>query len=84
MGNHRGSYGGSFACHCYRYVSCSTGAPFLGGAGVVQELAECWIRCGCWTVPYGSGGQNAMTTYCGDCCGQGGTGGPGVVKVTYF
>jgi hypothetical protein len=84
MGNHRGSYGGSFACHCYRYVSCSTGAPFLGGAGVVQELTECWIRCACWTVPYASGAQNAMTTYCGGCCGQGGTGGSGVVKVTYF
>jgi hypothetical protein len=24
-----------------------------------------------------------MTTYCGSCCGQGGTGGSGVVKVTY-
>jgi hypothetical protein len=85
MGNHRGSYAGSFACHCYRYVSCSTGAPFLGSGGVVQELTECWMRCGCWTVPYASGGQNAMTTYCGSgCCGQGGTGGPGIVRVTYF
>jgi hypothetical protein len=25
-----------------------------------------------------------MTTYCGGCCGQGGTGGPGLVKITYI
>ena len=84
MGNHAGSFSGSFACHCYRHTYCSSGAPFLGGAGVSGELTECWIRCGCWNVPYGSGGQNAMTTYCGGQCGQGGTGGPGVVKITYF
>jgi hypothetical protein len=30
--------------------------------------------------------MGAKTTYCGgaSCCGQGGTGGPGVVKVTYY
>jgi hypothetical protein len=45
---------------------------------------NCWIRCGCWRVPYGSGGAGAMTTLCGSsCCGQGGTGGPGLVKITY-
>jgi hypothetical protein len=44
----------------------------------------CWMRCGCWTVPYGHGGQNGMTNYCGSsCCGQGGTGGPGLVKITF-
>jgi hypothetical protein len=84
MGNHTGSMSGSFACHCYRHTFCASGAPFLGGAGVMGQLTECWIRCGCWTVPYGSGGQNAMTTYCGGCCGQGGTGGSGLVKITYF
>jgi hypothetical protein len=42
------------------------------------------MRCGCWSVPYGAGGQSAMTNYCGSsCCGQGGTGGSGVVKVTF-
>ena len=47
--------------------------------------SECSIRCGCWTVPYGHGGQNAMTTCCGSgVCGQGGTGGGGLVKITYF
>jgi hypothetical protein len=24
-----------------------------------------------------------MASYCGRCCGQGGTGGPGVVKLTF-
>ena len=84
MGNHRGAYTGAWNCHCYRHIFCASGAPFLGGANVTGELTECWIRCGCWNVPYGSGGQNAMTTYCGGACGQGGTGGPGVVKITYF
>jgi len=84
MGNHPGAFSGSFACHCYSHNFCATGAPFLGGGGVTGELTECWMRCGCWEVPYGSGGQSAMTTYCGvGCCGQGSTGGSGVVKVTY-
>jgi hypothetical protein len=26
----------------------------------------------------------AMTTYCGSCCGQGGTGGPGLVKISFI
>jgi hypothetical protein len=85
MGNHRGGYHASWgACHCYRHMFCSTGAPFLGGGNVNGEITECWIRCGCWNVPYAHGAQSAMTTYCGGCCGQGGTGGSGVVKVTYF
>jgi hypothetical protein len=25
-----------------------------------------------------------MSTYCGRCCGQGGTGGGGLVKITYL
>lgn len=85
IGNHRGGFGGSWNCHCYFYYSCSTGAPFLGGAGVHQRISECWMRCGCWSVPYAHGGEGAMTMYCGSgCCGQGGTGGSGVVKITYF
>jgi hypothetical protein len=84
MGNHRGAFTGSFACHCYRHKFCSSGGPFLGSPGVVGGLTECWIRCGCWSVPYSAGGQSAMTTYCGNACGQGGTGGSGVVKITYF
>ena len=86
MGNHSGSFSGSFACHCYRHTECSSGAPFLGSGFVSGELTECWMRCGCWPVPYGSGGQGAMTTYCGggSCCGRGSTGGSGVVKITYF
>ena len=42
-----------------------------------------WMRCGCWTVPYGHGGQGANSNYCGRCCGQGGQGGSGLVKITY-
>jgi len=47
------------------------------------------MRCGCWTVPYGTGGHGAMTTFCGGDsgamgAGQGGMGGPGLVKITYF
>ncbi len=70
-------------CHCYNQMTNPTAAPFIG-TEVIQSLRECWIRCGCWIVPYGHGGQNAMTNYCERCCGQGGTGGGGLVKITYF
>ena len=58
-------------------------APFLTSGGVEQLMEQCWSRCGCWTAPYATGGQGAMTTYCGRCCGQGGQGGSGVVRITY-
>ena len=84
MGNHPGAFSGSFACHCYSHNFCATSAPFLSGGQVNGELTECWMRCGCFAVPYATGGQSAMTTYCGSsCCGQGGTGGSGVVKITF-
>tara|TARA_B100001250_G_scaffold413982_1_gene450080 strand:- start:3039 stop:3821 length:783 start_codon:yes stop_codon:yes gene_type:complete len=84
MGNHRGHWGGSIFCHCNWVNSCTTNAPFLaGGSGSSQQVVNCWVRCGCWYSPYGQGGQGSMTTYCERCCGQGGTGGGGVVKITY-
>jgi hypothetical protein len=70
-------------CHCYNQAFYANGAALIGTV-VTQSLRECWIRCGCWIVPYGSAGQNAMSTYCGGNCGQGGTGGGGLVKITYF
>ena len=70
-------------CHCYNQGTAPTSAPLIGTA-VFQALRSCWIRCGCWQVPYGHGGQGAQTTECGRCCGQGGTGGGGLVKITYF
>ena len=85
MGNHRGAFlVGTGWCHCWCQGSSPTPAPFIG-TGVQQQLQECWIRCGCWTVPYGNGGVGAMTDQCGSsCCGQGGTGGPGLVKISYL
>ena len=85
MGNHAGAFGASsIYCHCVHKEFCSTGAPFLS-SGSHGQLNFCWIRCGCWMVPYGAGGQSAMSTYCGSsCCGQGGMGGPGLVRITYF
>jgi hypothetical protein len=86
MGNHEG---GSWRpqgvyCHCHGKWSHPTSAPFIG-TQVKQVLHSCWIRCGCWTVPYGHGGQGAMTNVCGSsCCGQGGTGGSGLVKISYI
>jgi hypothetical protein len=84
MGNHSGAWNGNWLCHCFHKQFCTTGAPFLsGGNGVIGQQYDCWMRCGCWSVPYATGGQSAMTNYCGGCCGQGGTGGSGVVKVTF-
>jgi hypothetical protein len=84
MGNHAGDFQGVWLCHCFAQGTCTTGAPFLSGKGVGGTLTICWIRCGCWTSPYATGGMNAMTTYCGGCCGQGNTGGSGVVKITFI
>ena len=71
-------------CHCYPQGTHPQSAPLIGTT-VGYSIRECWIRCGCWDVPYGHGGQGAMTTYCGSGhCGQGGTGGGGLVKITYF
>ena len=87
MGNHAsGSYrAGGFNCHCYyNHSAMPSGAPFIGNLGVSYGVRQCWIRCGCWTVPFAHGGQGAITTYCGSGhCGQGGVGGGGIVKITY-
>ena len=84
MRNHSGAWNGNWLCHCFHKQFCATGAPFLSGGGhMMGAVYGCWMRCGCWTAPFGTGGANAMTNYCGTCCGQGGTGGSGVVKVTF-
>jgi len=71
-------------CHCHPQEIHQGVAPIIGTMQS-QGLRECWIKCGCWSVPYGSGGQNGMNTYCGSsCCGQGGTGGGGLVRITYI
>lgn len=77
-------------CHCYVSSTQSLGAPLIG-TQASQGINYCWFRCGCWHVPYGQGGQAAMTTFCGDgcqcltqVCATGGTGGAGLVKITYF
>lgn len=87
---HSGAFGGvewwfgvGF-CHCHRQTTQPTSAPLIG-TQVSENSNYCWMRCGCWTVPYGHGGHGAHSSYCGTgCCGQGGMGGPGLVKVTYF
>lgn len=71
-------------CHCHNQEAFPGSAPLIGTM-VVQQIRECWIRCGCWTVPYGHGAQGAMGTYCGSgACGQGGTGGSGLARITYL
>lgn len=70
-------------CHCYNQGMFSSGAALIGTVST-QSIRECWIKCACWSVPYGNGGASAMTSYCERCCGQGGTGGGGLVKITYF
>lgn len=85
LGNHRGSFfGHGSECHCHCFGTQPSPAPFIGTM-VHQNIHECWMRCACWSVPYGHGGQGALTTYCGTtCCGQGSTGGGGLVKITYI
>lgn len=71
-------------CHCHVQEIHQGMAPLIGGTST-QGIRECWIRCGNFSVPYGTGGQSAMNTYCGNgCCGQGGTGGGGLVRITYI
>ena len=85
MNAHWPGFSGHWNCHCGLSVTqtCSGGAPFIG-VGNKTYSSHCWIRCGCWTSPYGAGGQGAMTSYCERCCGQGGTGGSGLVRLTYM
>ena len=90
-GSHSGTFGAAqwwFAhghCHCIHQQTRATGAPLIG-TEVQMSINYCWMRCGCWTVPYGNGGQSAMSSYCGgsSCCGTGGFGGPGLVRITYY
>jgi len=84
MGNHSGNFGWHASnCHCHCVGTAPSAAPFIGGDSQ-QQLHECWIRHGCWTVPAGYGGMGAMTTYCGNWDnGYGNTGGSGLVKITY-
>ena len=71
-------------CHCHVQEMHNGVAPIIGTLQS-QGLRNCWIKCGEWSVPYGAGGQSAMNTYCGNaCCGQGGTGGGGLVRITYI
>lgn len=91
MNTHGGNFQGQsafmypgWACHCWKHNGHSTGAPALTANYNEQNSNVCWIRCGCWIVPYGAGGQSATSNYCGRCCGQGGTGGGGLVKITFF
>ena len=71
-------------CHCHNQEANQGSGMRMGNLGVSQGLRECWMKCGCWSVPYTAGGQSAQNTYCGRCCGQGGTGGGGLVRVTYI
>jgi hypothetical protein len=89
--NHSGAFGavewwfGVGFCHCHHQQTRATSAPLIG-TEVQMAINFCWMRCACWTVPYGHGGQNAMSSYCGggNCCGQGNMGGPGLVRATYY
>jgi len=86
MTPHQDGWSGHWNCHCTGDVNnhCTSGAPFLVSS-TESQLDQCWIRCGCWTAPYASGGQSAMSTYCGSGhCGQGGQGGSGMVRITYI
>ena len=85
MAPHQKGWSGHWNCTCTGAVASgeSSGAPFLSTNSVEHQMEQCWSRCGCWTAPYATGGQGAMTTYCGRCCGQGGQGGSGVVRITY-
>ena len=85
MGNHAGQFGTHASqCHCHCVGSQPTPAPFIGGE-VQYQLSVCWERCGCWTVPFAHGATGGMTTYCGNWDnGTGGTGGSGVVKISYI
>jgi hypothetical protein len=86
MAPHQSNWSGHWDCHCNGSVkhTCQSGAPFLS-AGSEHYQDRCWMRCGCWSVPFASGGQGSITSFCGSsCCGQGGTGGSGVVRITYI
>ena len=90
INGHSGRFGsvewwfGAGFCHCTKQQTKPAQAPVVG-ANVVQAVNVCWVKHACWTVPYTSGGQGAQSSYCGNWdSGYGNTGGPGIVKITYF
>ena len=86
MTGHQRTWSGHWDCCIIEVTShmlCSTGLPFLA-VGNEQHVVRCWIRCGCYTVPYASGGQGAMALLWFQLRGQGGQGGTGLVKITYL
>lgn len=85
MAPHQTGWSGHWDCQCGPSITqeCMSGAPFLG-MGSEHRSVHCWSRCGCWTAPYATGGQGAINQYCGRCCGQGGQGGSGIVRITYL
>jgi hypothetical protein len=91
MENHHGGFNGNYLCHCYPMAMCGTSAPFLAGPGPGGCISFCWCRSGecnsgpVFLSPFGAGGMSGMSTYCGTACSMtGGTGGSGVVKLTYI
>ena len=89
MGNHAGGTrkgygGGGWNCHCYYNESRPTGAPFMGTMGVNSTVRHCWIRwvAGEFLMHMVAGAT--VTSYRERCCGQGGTGGSGVVKISHM
>ncbi|MAR97375.1 MAG: hypothetical protein CMG17_07010 [Candidatus Marinimicrobia bacterium] len=71
-------------CHCHHQQTRPSRAPLVG-TDVTYAINYCWIRHGCWTVPYANGAQGAQSSYCGNWDnGYGNTGGNGIVKITYF
>ena len=85
MAPHQDGFSGHWDCHCGPSVTteCTSGAPFLTSS-TENTAVHCWQRCGCWTAPYATGGKGGQTQYCGSsCCGQGGQGGSGMVRITY-
>ena len=87
LGNHTSAWSNSrhdtYRGWCHHFHMDNPQHLPLIGTTAYQSIRECWIR---WLL--GSflmvTRNERMTTYCGRCCGQGGTGGGGLVKITYF
>jgi len=72
-------------CHCRRNMSVS-GAGALMGMQYKNQGSDAWCICGCYASYPVGGGVSGISPFCGSahkCCANGGSGGSGIVKITF-
>lgn len=73
---------GQSMCGCMGNTTFTGSAPFVG-LQYQSSISEYWCNCGCFINWPSGGGISGISNYWGTCTAYGGTGGSGIVKVTF-